>query len=378
MKINFINSINDISAIDWQRLSKSTNPLSSYEFLKALENSTSASKARGWQPHHLQMSNDNNVSTILPLYIKHNSWGEYVFDWGWAEAYQNNGLSYYPKLVSTLPFTPVTSDKLISTTQCQTDVFNLLTEHCQQHSFNSWHLLFCPTVEKTPDNVYLRHTVQFHWFNRQYRDFENFISTFSSRKRKNTRKERLSISQQGIKIRQIKGIDVTPDDLNFFYLTYQLTYLKKGHQPHLSIEFFQHILLSLPNNILLIIGSKDDENLACSLFFYDNNQLYGRYWGCTHYVNNLHFELCYYQGIEFCIKHNIQSFNPGTQGEHKIQRGFEPILTNSYHWIKHPAFAGAIKDFCQQERQQTKNYLNQCQQTLPYKNFNELLTRSTT
>ena len=377
MKIDFIDSINDISAIDWQRLNESSNPLASYDFLKAMEDSASASKTRGWQPHHIQISNNNNVTAILPLYIKHNSWGEYVFDWGWAEAYQKNGLSYYPKLVSTLPFTPVTTDKLISSTLCQTDVFKLLTEHCHQHSFNSWHLLFCPTVKDMPDDVYLRHTVQFHWFNRQYFDFDDFISTFSSRKRKNTRKERLSISQQGINIRRLKGIDITPKDLDFFYLTYQLTYLKKGHQPHLSIEFFQNILASLPDNILLIIASNENEDLACSLFFYDNKQLYGRYWGCIQHVNNLHFELCYYQGIEFCIEHNITSFNPGTQGEHKIQRGFEPILTNSYHWVKHPAFKSAIKDFCQQERQQTKNYLQRCQQALPYKCFDALVARST-
>ncbi len=377
MKIDFIDSINDISAIDWQRLNASANPLASYNFLTAMENSASASQARGWQPHHLQLSAADNVAAILPLYIKHNSWGEYVFDWGWAEAYQKNGLPYYPKLVSTLPFTPVTSNKLLSNTVCQADVVNVLTEHCHQHAFNSWHLLFCPTVENIPEDIYLRHTVQFHWFNRRYQNFDDFISTFSSRKRKNTRKERLSISQQGINIKQIKGGDITAEDLAFFYLTYQLTYLKKGHQPHLSLAFFQQILSSLPGNILLIIASKAGENLACSLFFYDNKQLYGRYWGCTHYVNNLHFELCYYQGIEFCIEQNIGSFNPGTQGEHKIQRGFEPILTNSYHWVKHPAFKGPVKDFCQQERQQSQHYLQQCQLGLPYRDFKQLLAQPT-
>ena len=377
MKIDFIDSINDISAIDWQRLNTSSSPFLTYDFFKAIEVSGSASKAKGWQPHHMQISDNTNVEAILPLYIKHNSWGEYVFDWGWAEAYQNNGLPYYPKLVGTLPFTPVTSDKLISTTFSYNDAFALLSGHCQQHSFHSWHLLFCPRVKEIPDDVYLRHTVQFHWFNRNYYDFEDFISTFTSRKRKNTRKERLSIAEQGISIRQIKGVDITPKDLTFFYLTYQLTYLKKGHQPHLSIQFFQNIIASMADNILLIIASNQDEDLACSWFFYDNEQLYGRYWGCTQYVNNLHFELCYYQGIEFCIKHKLGSFNPGTQGEHKIQRGFEPILTNSYHWVQHPSFRNAVKDFCQQERHQTKNYLSQCQQALPYKNFEELLSRST-
>ena len=213
--------------------------------------------------------------------------------------------------------------------------------------------------------------MQFHWFNRDYKTFDDFLNTFTSRKRKNTRKERLSMLEQGIKIRQLKSNEITLQDLEFFYLTYQLTYLKRGHQPHLNYEFFKQIVANMTDNVLLIIASDQQEDVACALFFYDDAQLYGRYWGATKQYNNLHFELCYYRGIEFCIQHKLKTFNPGTQGEHKIQRGFEPVLTHSYHWIKHPAFKPVIKDFCLQEQKHMLTYQQQCQQLLPFKKVDE-------
>lgn len=367
MNINFVDSIKQIKNTDWQRLNASSCPFLNYDFFKALEDSGSASTARGWQPHHLHLSDKHEINAIMPMYLKKHSWGEYVFDWDWAEAFKRHGYQYYPKLVSTIPFTPVTSNKLLSTTFDHNDIFELLTDHCRQQSINSWHLLYCPKTIETLKDVYERNTVQFHWFNRNYGDFEDFISTFTSRKRKNTRKERLSIKQQEISIRQLTGSQITTREIDFFYLTYQLTYLKRGHTPHLSYEFFKQICNTSANNILLIIASHQQTDVACSLFFYDQAQLYGRYWGCSQSFNNLHFELCYYQAIEFCIKHKLQCFNPGTQGEHKIQRGFEPILTHSYHWIKNPVFQDAIKDFCQQERQHMQKYQLNCQQALPFK-----------
>jgi predicted N-acyltransferase len=304
----------------------------------------------------------------MPMYLKSHSWGEYVFDWDWADAFKRNGVEYYPKLVATIPFTPVSSDKLLSSKVQVHELFAPLTEHCEQANINSWHLLYCHEIKTDlPDDVVQRNTVQFHWFNRNYKSFDDFLNTFTSRKRKNTRKERLSITQQGISIRQLSNDEITEADLKFFYLTYQLTYLKRGHQPHLSYEFFKQLLSSMGNNILLIIASDSQEDIACALFIYDDTQLYGRYWGCTKQYNNLHFELCYYRGIEFCIQNKLTSFNPGTQGEHKIQRGFEPILTYSYHWIKHQGFRGAIKDFCQQEQEHMLTYQQQCQQLLPFK-----------
>jgi len=367
--INFLESFNKVSRSDWQRLNKSTSPFLRYDFFQALESSGSTITEQGWQPHHLTLTDNNNeINAILPMYLKDHSWGEYVFDWAWAEAYQRHELPYYPKLIATLPFTPVPSDKLLSSTMNQSDVFSSLSEHCQQQSINSWHLLYCPEITtEIPEDVYQRNTVQFHWFNNDYRCFEDYLSRFTSRKRKNTNKERISIAAQGVKVRRVLGGEVSQDEIDFFYLTYQLTYLKRGHSPHLTSEFFKAIFTTMPDNILLIIASHQDKDVACALFFYDDTQLYGRYWGCIEQFNNLHFELCYYQGIEFCIEINLKSFHSGTQGEHKIQRGFEPVLTYSYHWIKHEGFKPAIKEFCLQEQKQMRYYLQQCRQKLPFK-----------
>jgi len=380
--ITFYNSFKEIPVSDWQRLNTSPCPLISYDFFKALESSQSVSGAFGWQPHHMVIESDNVIEGIMPLYLKQHSWGEYVFDWDWAKAFEDNNIAYYPKLVATIPFTPLPSNKLFSNKLSLLELFPSLINHCQQYEINSWHVLFCPEVDsavnqtendkfhtksKLPDDVYLRHTVQFHWFNRGYENFESFLATFTSRKRKNTRKERASINQQGIKIRRLLGDDITTNDIDFFYLTYQLTYLKKGHKPHLNAEFFRNIFRNLKDNTLLLIASHNDDDVACALFFYDDKQLYGRYWGCKESFKNLHFELCYYQGIAFCIENNLQCFNPGTQGEHKRQRGFEPVLTHSYHWIKHLAFKEAVKDFCQRECEHMKKYHQQCQQALPFK-----------
>jgi len=380
VQVRFLNSIQQISMAQWQRLNSSSCPFLRYEFFKALEESESTCAASGWQPHHLTLNNDHGLNSIMPMYLKNHSWGEYVFDWDWANAFEQHGVDYYPKLVSTLPFTPVTSDKLLSKTHQQQSLFHLLTDHCQQQNINSWHLLYCPKIpeeqlaeeldEALADNVYERNTVQFHWFNRDYKNFDDYLNTFTARKRKNTRKERLSIVEQGLSVRQVIGRNITAIELNFFYLTYQLTYLRRGHKPHLNFSFFEQVFKSMADNILLVIASHQAQDVACALFFFDDENLYGRYWGSSQFFNHLHFELCYYQGIEFCIENNLKIFNPGTQGEHKIQRGFEPVLTHSYHWIKHAPFKSAVKDFCLQEQQQMKIYQQQCLQALPFKHIN--------
>lgn len=367
-KVEFINAIDKIDANQWQNLNNSPCPFLRYDFFKSLEASQSANGKQGWQPHHLITEANNEVIAIMPMYLKSHSWGEYVFDWDWAEAFKRYNLNYYPKLVGTIPFTPVCSNKLLSSQIKMNELFAPLTDHCQHENINSWHILFCDQVESDlPEDIYHRNTVQFHWFNRNYKSFDDYLSTFTSRKRKNTSKERMTIKQQGIEIRLLKNNEITQSDLDFFYLTYQLTYLKRGHQPHLSYEFFKQVLSSMSENILLIIASHEEEDIACALFFYDEYQLYGRYWGCTKHYNNLHFELCYYQGIEFCLQNNLQRFNPGTQGEHKIQRGFQPVLTHSYHWIKNLDFKAPIKNFCQQEKEHMLTYYQHCQQKLPFK-----------
>lgn len=376
MIAEFKNAFSQISQQQWDALNTSQNPFLFYQFFDALEKSESASASRGWQPHHLTIKQPeqqaDKLEAILPLYLKTHSWGEYVFDWDWAHAYEQHNLEYYPKLVSTIPFTPVNSNKLISQSLSHSDILQPLSDYCIEYDIASWHLLFCPKINDIPADVFERNTVQFHWFNKNYNSFEHYLSTFTARKRKNTRKERESINKQNIRVRRIYGNEITKKELDFFYLSYQLTYLKRQHNPHLSYEFFELIFKSMANNILLIIATHNETDVACSLFFYDKTHLYGRYWGCTEQFSNLHFELCYYQGIEFCIENNIQSFNPGTQGEHKIQRGFEPILTHSYHWVKHSGFRPAIQDFCKREQLHMLNYQQQCTLALPFKNTQEL------
>ena len=389
LKLTFVNTIKNINKQDWQRLVNSTCPFLQYDYFEALESSLSACSERGWQPHHLVIKKNNNTIAIVPLYLKDHSWGEYVFDWAWAEAYERYNLPYYPKLVATVPFTPITTPKILSQTLSFDDILPLVIEHCLKSNIASFHILFIPfkntakevTGESEKINaleINQRHTVQFHWFNKGYSSFEAYLATFTSRKRKNTKKERASIEQQGINVQRLIGKDISQKEIDYFYLAYQLTYLKKGHQPHLTHAFFIDMFTKFADNLLLVIATvkkedveedvEEDGYIACALFFYDEDTLYGRYWGCSENIKNLHFELCYYQGIDFCIANNLKNFNPGTQGEHKIKRGFEPVLTHSYHWVNQQAFKPAIAEFCLQERKQMTYYLKQCQQLLPFKN----------
>ncbi|WP_417696921.1 GNAT family N-acetyltransferase [Psychromonas sp.] len=370
--IQFNDALSKINVQDWRHLNSSNNPFAEYHFFNALETSQSVSINKGWQAHHLVARSQAQCIAIMPMYLKNHSWGEYVFDWDWADAFERYNLDYYPKLVAAIPFTPVESNKILSSSLQVSDLFSTLIEHCEQHNINSWHILFNEQIQTSlPEDVYQRNTVQFHWFNRDYNSIDDFMNTFTSRKRRATKKERLSIAKQGLSVRRLNGHEITEQEIEFFYLTYQITYLKRGHQPHLNKQFFTQIISSMPDNILLIIASDQEKDVACALFFHDDSQLYGRYWGATQYYNNLHFELCYYQGFEFCIEHNLSRFNPGTQGEHKIQRGFEPVLTYSYHWIMHPGFKQAIKDFCQQERTHMLTYQAQCRELLPFKQLDE-------
>jgi len=367
LNVQILPEINSIAADDWQTVSCGDEVFNQQPFLHALEQSGCVGGDSGWHAYHLQFSDDDGLQGVVPAYVKTHSWGEFVFDWAWAEAFEQHGLEYYPKLVCTTPFTPVSGDKVLSSSFGHGDVLGTLSQLCEAQSLNSWHMLFCPKIESLPNDVFERHTVQFHWFNRDYVDFEHFLASFTARKRKNTRKERLSIAQQNIEIVQLTGADIGDDELEFFFLCYQQPYLKRGHTPHLNKAFFKQLFVQMADNVLLVVASHQGRFVASALFMFDSAQLYGRYWGCVEEFNNLHFELCYYQGIEFCIANNLASFNPGAQGEHKIKRGFEPVTTYSYHWVKEAGFRAAIADFCRHEREDLAQYFVSCQQALPFK-----------
>lgn len=366
-----------MSTPDRNMLEVSDNPFSQFAFLDSLEESKCCSPATGWTAHHVVFRNDqHHILGLMPCYIKDHSWGEYVFDWAWAHAYRENALDYYPKLVTAIPFTPVTGPRfLVTNGTCDNDLLDYwlttaLPELASQLNISSWHLLFSDanvTSKKSNSELLERIDCQFHWRNKEYSSFDAMLETFSSRKRKNIRKERKSITDMGIELRRFSGIEIDQELLSDFYQFYVNTYEIRGHTPHLNMEFFKEILSKMPDKILLVMASSKGQNIAGALFFHDDKTLYGRYWGSYSNIPGLHFECCYYQGIEFCIEHSLKSFNPGTQGEHKISRGFEPVITHSRHWIKHADFSYAIKNFLAQEQQSVKQYAIQAKKLLPFK-----------
>jgi predicted N-acyltransferase len=368
--LEITDSIQQIDAQSWDAL-VGDMPLLSHAFLSALESSGSVGKGTGWQPCPMLVHDDGKLVGAMPLYTKSHSYGEYVFDWAWAEAYQRNGLNYYPKLVSAIPFTPITGQRLIaSNTQSQVLMVEALTETMHKHQLSSAHVLFpddasAAAFEKA--GWLQRNGVQFRWQNDNFTDFEDFLRTLSHDKRKKIHQERKKVNASGVVCERIKGADITPEQWSFFYECYDNTYLEHHSTPYLTPAFFQQIGRSMPQNILLVLAYLDDEPIAAALNIYHQTTLYGRYWGGLRYVPNLHFELCYYQAQEFCIEENIQYFEGGAQGEHKLARGFKPRPTCSFHKIAHPDFAHAIQAFVTQELQGIAAYTNELEERAPFK-----------
>jgi predicted N-acyltransferase len=372
----FNTSIAQIGQTVWDDLATGGSPFCQYLFLHALETSGSVGGKSGWQPFHLVIYQNSEPVGILPLYKKTHSYGEYVFDFAWANTYRQYGVNYYPKLVTAIPFTPVTGTRLMLSFKVEKQ--QLLPILCQEinkqlelSGMSSMHWLFVEQDVSQLLHEYgqiQRQSVQFQWFNRQYSSFEDYLIHFNSRKRKNVKKERLSIITEGLKVIRVHGDNLTEENMSFFYHCYKQTYLKRsGHDGYLSEDFFQQIFKDLRHNLMLVIALKDEQPVASALFIFDQNQLCGRYWGALQEIHNLHFECCYYQGIEFCIEQNIAQFNPGTQGEHKILRGFEPIYCYSNHSLKELAFHEAVERFIQTENSQIEQYKNNAEKLLPFK-----------
>ena len=376
MKIEFLDTIERIDKNDWNKLVRKKYPFLNYEFLKALEITKCVSPEEGWTPLHIVVSEKDIVLAIMPLYVKTDSQGEFIFDWSWADAYYRNGLEYYPKLVSSIPFTPASGPRLVIADERRSEeiikaVSNALKKISEDNNFSSVHILLAEKEEidlYSNEDFSLRTSYSFHWFNKEYKSFDNFLEDMTSRQRKNIKKERTKISQQGIKMKKISGHEITEDMLEIFYKFYQVTYLKRGMRGYLNLEFFKKIVNKMPESILMVLAQNSSgEYVAGALNFYDEEKLYGRYWGCLEEYDSLHFETCYYQGIEFCIKEKLKSFDPGVQGEHKIKRGFCPIETFSAHWIKDVRFKEAIDDFLSRERVHILEYNQDRKSRLPFK-----------
>lgn len=383
-EFRLIDSIHEVSPTDWDGLfdqaSKGQNaryPFIRHGFLAALEDSGCTQTDTGWTPKHLLIHEGDRLIGAMPLYLKAHSYGEYVFDWAWADAYQRNGLNYYPKLLSAIPFTPASGPRLaladgIDPQPMFEVVSEFLSQACLTHHWSGWHCLFYPAQQQPlwrPQQTLARVGCQFHWFNRNYRDFDDFLDTFNSRKRKSVRRERRGVSEAGVTLTRLVGDQISDDDWDRFYYFYHTTYLKRsGNTGYLNREFFEAIARNLGEQILMVKAEQEGDTIAAALCFFNDTHLYGRYWGCLEEIPGLHFEACYYQGIEFAIERGIQVFDPGAQGEHKIQRGFEPTLTYSQHWLADDRFHAAVADFLQRETPGVEAYREDCAGYLPFKN----------
>ena len=376
MKVKFLKSINEVAAEDWNAITGSDYPFTSYEFLHALETSGATCNETGWIVHHALVYHKQQWVAVMPLYLKYHSYGEYVFDFQWAEAYQSHGYDYYPKLISAIPFTPATGPRLCVRSGFQKKVIlesliKAIKEYSCAEKISSWHCLF-PNENDSGEleslNISQRTGVQFHWFNNNYQRFDDFLLDFNSRKRKNLKKERKKVVEQHLKIERLEGSQISDEIWQRFYHFYQLTYVKRsGHGGYLGIEFFIELGKRMPEHLMMVLAKKNDQIIAAALNLKDSTTLYGCYWGCYEEYDFLHFEACYYQGIEYCIEQGLERFDPGAQGEHKIQRGFRPVYTYSNHFIKDERFQLAINSFLKEEKTYISQYYQDAKNYLPFK-----------
>ena len=376
VKIEFIRSLVDISADAWNSITGRDYPFIRHEFLYALERTGCADRDSGWQPMHALIKRSNELIGVMPLYLKSHSYGEYVFDWSWAEAYQRHGLSYYPKLITAIPFTPATGPRLCiapgeDRLEITAQLISALRKKIALHDYSSLHILFPHANEIDGfrgNELSERCGVQYHWFNQNFSSFDDFLATCSSRKRKNLRKERERVYEQGVELTTLEGEQIGEREWQLFYHFYVSTYAKRsGHGGYLNAEFFRELGAHLSEHMVMTLAHHRGETIAGALYFRDSHTLYGRYWGAVREFDCLHFEACYYRGIDYCIANGLARFDPGAQGEHKIQRGFVPIKTFSYHWIENEAFRHAIDDFLRRERAAIDEHIVEASTLLPFK-----------
>ena len=374
MNARTVASIASIPAAHWNALDLGGNPCVRHEFLLALEQTGCVGREAGWTPQHLVIENDaGHLQGAIPLYRKTDSWGEFVFDWSWAKAYAQAGLRYYPKLVSMTPFTPTTGPRLLvaagaDATNLRRRLAQALASHAQHSGLSSAHVLFVNDDDRAAlGREYLwRKDCQFHWHNRGYGSFDEFLATFRSDKRKKALRERRRIREMGIEFRTLHGEDMDADLWDIVFGYSQATFQARGNDHYLNVRFFRQAAQTLPGAIVVKLAQLRDQPIAMAIFFRGADTLYGRYWGAAAEFHSLHFETCYYQGIEYCIEQGLARFEPGTQGEHKVPRGFEPRETWSGHWIADPRFRRAIDHYLDEERSAVDEYIRQVQDHVPF------------
>ena len=369
-----VERIADLPADDWDALDPTGNPFLCHAFLEALESSGCVGADAGWMPRHLVLRGaGGRLVGAVPRYLKTHSWGEFVFDWNWAQASLRAGLEYYPKLVSAVPFTPVTGPRLLVSQDGDVGQRHALAmallESARREGAPGAQVNFTTPDDQAAleDAGFLgRHDCRFQWRNRGYRDFDDFLDGFRSDKRKKVRRERRRVTEAGVTFETLRGGDVEPDQWRTVFGFSEQTFLRHGNAHYLSAAFLGLVAGRLPDAIMVKLAFLAGEPIAAAVFFQDDRWLYGRYWGASREVDCLHFEACYYQGIEWCIERGLDGFDPGTQGEHKLARGFEPTLTRSAHWFSHPGFSSAIGSYLERERASVAEYVAAATAHLPF------------
>jgi predicted N-acyltransferase len=355
-----------VDAKQWGALS-GCDPFLSHAFLSSLEDSGSVGPGTGWSPAPILIEEEERLLAAAPAYLKSHSQGEYVFDHGWAEAWEQAGGRYYPKLQIAVPFTPVPGARLLGSRPVQ--LLAAAEAVTLQNDLSSAHITFVdgPGAEECERRGWLiRHGVQYHWFNRDYSNFDDFLATLTSRRRKTIRKERAA-AREGLEFRALRGTEIGPVEWDAMWEFYQDTGSRKWGRPYLTREFFDLVGERMGDRLLLFLAYRDGRTIAGALNFLGPDALYGRYWGCTEEVRFLHFELSYYQAIEWAIEHGLGSVQAGAQGEHKIARGYEPVITRSAHFIPNRSFRDAVADFVETERKAVANEIEWLKRDLPYR-----------
>ena len=381
MKLAVLPNLSTLSLEQWNALELRDNPFVSYAFLNALEEHGCVGGNTGWIPQHLVITDNNRLIGALPMYLKDHSWGEFVFDWAWANAYQRSGLNYYPKLVASVPFSPVSGPRLLVTGDPRYDsgrIRQALIEgaiaHARQLNASSLHCLFTDeqdtrALAQTP--LAPRLGYQFHWTNRGYGDFDDFLSTLSSAKRKKIKRERRRVAESTVEIRRHRGGELNAGQWRLLQGLYAKTCEDKHNMAWLTPEFFQAMGRELADNSLVFFAYYRQEPVAGAFFLRSRDRLYGRYWGCLQEFHSLHFETCYYQALDYCIAEGINVFEPGAQGEHKISRGFLPTATWSCHWLDDARFSQAMGRFLKEEKHQVRRCMAELMRHSPYKRIDE-------
>ncbi|WP_175944846.1 GNAT family N-acetyltransferase [Burkholderia pyrrocinia] len=380
-RTGILSSPAEVPADEWNALlarDAQPTPFLRHEFLDALHVSRCAVDDTGWSPHFVTLTDagTGRLVAAAPVYAKQHSYGEYVFDWAWADAYQRNNLPYYPKLLCAVPFTPVQGTRLLAADDdARRRLAATLLAFAEQSDVSSLHVLF-PTGDEArlleSMGMMLREGVQFHWINDGYRHFDDFLATLEQKKRKNIRAERRKVHDAGVTFRRLTGDRISDADWRFFSRCYRQTYREHYSSPYLNLDFFRTIGATMPENLLLVIAEADGQPIASALAVYRRGEhgggtLYGRYWGALEHVPCLHFETAYYQLLEFCIEAGLDTFEGGAQGEHKLARGFLPTVTHSAHWLAHPAFSDAVARFLERETEHIHAYVDELREHDPFR-----------